>query len=84
MAIDLYATEAPMARYTSEPGMRKVGEMTLELPPGWATKVSNRYEYSVEVSGAEAGKRASSTLGCGQQAIMGQKASSPRPRGVPG
>ncbi|KXZ52221.1 hypothetical protein GPECTOR_10g852 [Gonium pectorale] len=49
MAIDLYATEAPLARYTSEPGMRRVGEMTLELPPGWAAKVANRYEYSVEI-----------------------------------
>ncbi|KAG2435486.1 hypothetical protein HYH02_011781 [Chlamydomonas schloesseri] len=49
IAVDVYATEAPEARYVGEPGMRRVAEVTLELPAGWRQGVTRRTDYDVEV-----------------------------------
>jgi hypothetical protein len=49
IAVDVYATEAPEARYIGEPGMRRVAEVTLELPAGWRQSVAKRTDYDVEV-----------------------------------
>ena len=49
IAIDVYASPAAEARYTCEPGMRRVAQLTLELPAGWRQRVANRTDYDVEV-----------------------------------
>ncbi|KAG2438533.1 hypothetical protein HXX76_005084 [Chlamydomonas incerta] len=51
IAVDVYATPAAEARYIGEPGMRRVAEVTLELPPGWRKGVAKRTDYDVEVGG---------------------------------
>ncbi|GIL49982.1 hypothetical protein Vafri_6106, partial [Volvox africanus] len=49
VGIDLYATEREDARYTEEPGMRKVATVIMELPPNWMIAVPRRQDYDIEV-----------------------------------
>ncbi|EFJ52796.1 hypothetical protein VOLCADRAFT_120200 [Volvox carteri f. nagariensis] len=49
VGIDLFTTENEDARYTAEPGMRKVATVIMELPPGWTSTVQRRQDYDIEV-----------------------------------
>ncbi|KAG2500196.1 hypothetical protein HYH03_001776 [Edaphochlamys debaryana] len=49
IVIDLYAADSAAARYVGEPGMRKVAELTLDLPEDWLSRVTRRQDYNIEV-----------------------------------
>ncbi len=49
MSFPLYATRNEVGRYTCEPGMRHVGNLVLELPPGWSQGLARANDYNLQV-----------------------------------